>query len=636
MIDALAHDSATPCNARVCNAPPLRAITHALLDPDMWRRSLTTAFAALRLCVVAVTLAHAPAINAQTAAPDGVIRVAFPVAESGFDPQAVIDAYSADICAAIFEPLYRYDYFARPVRLEPAIAAALPEISDAGRTYTIRIKPGIRFTPDPAFKGKPRELIADDYVYAIKRVVDPKVRSYWLYILEHQLAGVDEGLADARKSGRLDYDAPIEGARALDRYTLQLKFKQPNYGFAHWLTTVNFVAVAREVVESYRDDSNRVMENPVGYRPYKLAEWRRSQRVVLEANLGYRDVRYPAPGAGSEPGDAAIAKGLVGRRLPLTRRVDIAIVEEAQPRLLAFQSAETDYVSVPPSLAKNVLDGASLKPELAKKNVRLHRAIEPSIGFTFFNLDDPIVGGYKPEKLALRRAIAMAYDRQTVIRVLANGQSEPATQLAPPGVPGHDPALRARVPYDPAAARALLDRYGYKDRDGDGYRELPDGRPLTIVKGSTPDAASRDADDLWKKSLDAIGIRVQFLKQKWPELNKMSEAGQLQMWNLAWISSIPDADAFYSALYSPNIGTSNDARLRLADYDRAYEAARALPEGAQRWAIYRKMDELIAVYTPWILATYAYENVLTQPWLAGYKQNPFQRHQWQYYGVERH
>ena len=191
------------------------------------------------------------------------------------------------------------------------------------------------------------------------------------------------------------------------------------------------------------------------------------------------------------------------------------------------------------------------------------------------------------------------------------------------------------MPHDPAAARALLDRFGYKDRDGDGYRERPDGRPLVIVKGSTTDAAARDADDLWKKSLDAIGIRIRFLKQKWPELNRMTEAGQLQMWNLGWISSIPDADSFYSPLYGPNVGTSNDARLRLADYDRAYEASRALPDGPERWAQFRRMEELVAAYTPWILGAYTYDNVLVQPWLRGYKQNIFQRHQWQYYTVER-
>jgi ABC-type transport system substrate-binding protein len=596
---------------------------------------LNRIFATARMLVVVALLVQCAATLAQPRGRDGTIRVAFQVAEAGFDPQAVYDAYSADVCTAIFEPLYRYDYFARPVRMEPAIAAALPDVTDGGRTYTIRIKRGIRFTPDPAFKGKPRELVADDYVYAIKRVLDPKVRSYWLYLLEHRLLGADDVLADARRTGRFDYDAPLEGARALDRYTLQVKFNEPSYGFAHWLTTIYFSAIAREVVDAYKDTANRVMENPVGYGPYKLAEWRRSQRIVLEANPDYRDVRYPSAGAGSEPGDATIAKGLAGRRLPLTRRVEIAIVEEAQPRLLAFQSGETDYASVPSSLANKVLDGAKLRPEFAKIGVRLHRVIEPSHAFTFFNLDDAVVGGYTPDKLALRRAIAMAYDRDTSIRVLNNGQAEPATQLPPPGVPGHDPAQRQRVPFDLAAARVLLDRFGYKDRDGDGYRELPDGKPLTIVKGSTPDAAARDTDDLWKKNLDAIGIRIQFLKQKWPELNKMSEAGQLQMWNLAWLSSIPDADTFYSTLYSPNIGTSNDARLRLPDYDRTYEAARALPDGPKRWALYRKLDELIAIYTPWILGTYPYENVLTQPWLKGYKHNPFQRHQWQFYAIER-
>ena len=596
-------------------------------------RMLGIAVAALRALVIAVALLHGGPTFAQGR--DNAIRVAFPIAEAGFDPQAVTDTYSADVCAAIFEPLYRYDYFARPVRLEPAIAAAMPETSDGGRTFTIRIKQGIRFAADPAFNGKPRELVADDYVYAIKRVLDPKVRSYWLFLLEHRLLGADAALAKARKSGHFDYDAPLEGARALDRYTIQYRFDKPNYDFVHWLTTIDFAAIAREVVAKYADASNRVMENPVGYGPYRLAEWRRSQRIVLEANADYRDARYPAPGAGSDPSDAAIAKGLAGRRLPLVPRVEIAIIEEAQPRLLAFRNGEIDYMSVPSPLANNVLDGATLNPEFARRGVRLHRAVDPSIAFTFFNLDDPVVGGYTQEKLALRRAIAMAYDRDTVIRVLVNGQAEPATQITPPGVPGYDATQRQRVPYDPAAARAILDRFGYKDRDGDGYRELPDGRPLTIVKGSTTEGTARDADDLWKKNLDAIGIRVRFLKQKWPELNKMTEAGQLQMWNLGWIGSIPDAGQFYSALYGPNIGTMNDARLRLPEYDRAIEAMLALPDGAQRFAYYKKMDDLVAAYTPWILGYYTYDNVIAQPWLKGFKQNVFQRHQWQYYAIDR-
>ena len=586
--------------------------------------------AALALCA----LVAAPAPPAVAAGAGTMLHVAFPVAESGFDPQAIGDAYSDALCLAIFDPLYRYDYFARPAALEPNTADGLPQIGDGGRTYTIRVKRGIYFAPDPAFGSARRELTADDYVYSIKRVFDPKVRSYWLYLFEGTLAGLDEPLARARKSGRFDYDETIEGVVALDRYTLRVRFKEPNYAFKWWLTTSNFAAVAREVVEKYGDASHRVMEHPVGTGAYRLKSWTRGQRIVLEANPQFRDERYPSPGR--DPADAAIARGLTGRKLPLAANVDIAIIEESQPRMLAFDRGQLDYVGVPASLAATVLQNGTLAPALAKRGIALHRQPEPSLGFFFFNLDDPLIGGYEPAKIALRRAIAMAYDRASDIRQLANGQATPADQPVPPGLYGHDAAVGVQVPYDPVAARALLDRFGYRDRDGDGYRETPDGKPLTIAKGSTTDAAARASDELWKRNMDAIGIRITFVKNKWPELNKMTEAGQMMMWGLGWISNIPDGGQFYSYLVSRNIGTSNDARLRLPEYDRLYDESRALPDGAQRNALFARLNRLIAGYAPWIMNDYPYRNDLTQPWLRGFKQNPFQRWQFAWYDVAAH
>ena len=159
------------------------------------------------------------------------LHVAFPVAETGFDPQAIGDTYSDAVCLGIFDPLYRYDYFARPVALEPNTADGLPDITDGGRTYTIKVKRGIYFAADPAFAGKRRELTAEDYVYSIKRVFDPKVRSYWLYFFEQTLVGLEGPLERARKSGKFDYDEKIEGLQAVDRYTLRIRFKQPDFGF---------------------------------------------------------------------------------------------------------------------------------------------------------------------------------------------------------------------------------------------------------------------------------------------------------------------------------------------------------------------------------------------------------------------
>ena len=590
-----------------------------------------TVLVAASFAIVAA-LTSAPPANATDVRK--TLHVAFPVAETGFDPQAIGDTYSDAVCLAVFDPLYRYDYFARPVVLEPNTADGLPQISDDGRTYTIKVRRGIYFADDAAFNGKRRELTAEDYVYSIKRVFDPKVRSYWLYVFDRTLVGLEGPLERARKSGSFDYDETIEGLQALDRYTLRVRFKEPNYGFKWWLTTSSFAAVAREVVEKYQDASHRVMENPVGTGAFKLKSWTRGQRIVLEGNPNFRDERFPA--AGKDAADAAVAKGLTGRKLPLVGTIDIAIIEEAQPRMLSFNRGQLDYVSVPASLAPTVLDNDKLKPELAKRGVALHRQSEPSLGFFFFNLDDPVVGGYEPAKLALRRAIALGYDRAAAIRQLSNGQAVVADQPVPPGLFGHDPSIAVKSTFDPEAARALLDRFGYKDRDGDGYRETPDGKRLTIEKGSTTDAAARASDELWKRDMDAIGIRMTFIKNKWPELNKMTEAGQMMMWGLGWISGIPDGDPFYSYLVSRNIGTSNDARLRLPEYDRLYDEAHTLPDGAKRNALFRKMNDLIASYAPWILADYPYRNDLTQPWLKGFKANPFQRWQFAYYDVAEH
>jgi len=595
------------------------------------RHERRRALAALTLAPLWAALPAARAADRADASK--VLRVEFRIAETGFDPQYAYDTYSFQVIDSIFEAPYTYDYFARPAKLVPRTAAELPQITDEGRTYTVRLRPGIYFASDPAFGGKRRELVAGDYVYSIRRHLDPKVRSYWLYLFENHLLGLDDVLARARKAGKLDYAAPIAGLEVVDKYTFRVRFKEPDFAFQHWLTTGQFAAVAREVVEKYGDESSRVLDHPVGTGPYRLKSWTRAQKIVLEANPDYRDERYPAPPAG-DAAAAEAAKGLVGKKLPLAPTVEISVLEEAQPRLLSFEQGSLDLLELPASLADNVLDGEALRPAFAKKGVRLHRQVDPSMSFYFFNLDDPVVGGYTPEKIALRRAIGLGFDRAASIKTIANGQAVPATQLLPPAIPGYD-ASRKPQPYDPAAARALLDKFGYKDRDGDGVRETPDGKPLTIVRASTPDATARAVDELWKRCMDAIGIRMTDYKAKWPELNKMSEAGQLQMWGLAWQATIPDPDQFFSPLYSKNIGTANDARFRLSEYDRLFEQERRMPDSRERSELQRKMTDLVIAYAPWLLQSYSYDNVLAQPWTRGYHQHPFLRAQYMYYDVER-
>jgi ABC-type transport system substrate-binding protein len=277
-------------------------------------------------------------------------------------------------------------------------------------------------------------------------------------------------------------------------------------------------AIAREVVEAYGND---IGAHPVGTGPYLLKEYKRSNRIALEANPGYREEIFDEP-APSAPRDAAIAQALRGKRLPQIGRIEISVIEEGQPRWLAFLSGELDYLQpFPLDFIDQLLDDGKLKPALAAKGIQHELLLRPNTWWAYFNMEDPVVGGYTPEKIALRRAIGMAFDDQEFIRVLYRGRAVPAQGPIPPDVAGYDPAHKTTAQvYDPAAARALLDRFGYRDRDGDGYRELPDGKPLVIEHWSTPTSRERQIDELWKKSMDAIGIRMAFKKDKLPELRK--------------------------------------------------------------------------------------------------------------------
>ena len=262
------------------------------------------------------------------------LRVAFPVDVTGFDPQVSQDLYSGYIERSVFDTLLTYDHLVRPYRLIPNTAAALPEVRDGGRTIIVRLQRGIHFAPDPAFGGKRRELTADDYVFSWKRIIDPAVASPNLFIFEDKLVGAEALVAAAKKTGKFDYDAKLEGLQALDRYTLQLKLKNPDFGILDYMTTTQLSAVAREVVAMYGTKPNTwTHDHPVGTGPYYLKEWRRGSKLILEANPEFRDVLFPDQG---EPGDTALIKAYKGRQLPLVGRIDVAIIEESNPRLLAF------------------------------------------------------------------------------------------------------------------------------------------------------------------------------------------------------------------------------------------------------------------------------------------------------------
>ncbi len=583
---------------------------------------------ALAIALAAALLGGPPA--AVAADMNKVIRHVFPAAETGFDPAGVQDLYSGTIEQAIFEALYTYDYLARPSKLTPRTAEALPQITDNGKTYTIRIRKGIHFTPDAAFKGRQRELTADDYAYSLKRLIDPRIRSPWAWLVEGKIVGLDEAAEAAKKSGKFDYDAKIAGLEAVDRYTLRIRLKNTDYNLTQILAHEPTSAVAREVIEAYADTGGRAMANPVGTGPYKLEQWVRSSKIILVANPDYRGFVWDFKSA--DPADQKLIAEMKGKRMPQIGRVEVSIIEEDQARLLAFQSGELDLMNMEGPLAPNVLDGGKLKPEFTAKGVKLSRFVDPEITYHYWNLQDPVVGGLTTEKIALRRAMAMAYPVDEEIKVVRNGQAVEAQFPIPPGVVGHDPGYRSGVKYDPAAANALLDKFGYR-KGADGWRALPDGKPLLVRYASRPDSLGRQQDEMWKKAFDSIGIRMEVQKDKFPELLKLERQCKLMMRTAAWIADYPDADNFMQLLYSKNIHQNNNACATIPEYDKLYEQSIRMPDSPERNKLYRDMAKIIETYAPWRLNISRYRNQLVQARVLGYTKHPILHSEWQYIDV---
>ncbi|MDZ7813436.1 MAG: ABC transporter substrate-binding protein [Ideonella sp.] len=593
------------------------------------------------LCTVALAPSAAqvaPAASTASSSAPSTVRVAFHGQENGFDPAQISDVVSAALVGSLFDALLTYDHLARPARLKPNTAVSLPEVSDNYTRFVFRIKPGITFSEHPAFRdkdGRPvkRELVAADYVYSIKRYYDPAVRSPTLF--HYQSAGL-LGLDELRQKA-LDtktpfpYDTEVEGVRALDRYTLQIRVAKPAPRLPYVLATPALSgALAREVIESL-PDTKSAMEHPVGTGPFKLGAWRRGSRIVLERNPAHQHSVHDEQPAADDAEGQAIAQRFRGRKLPLVDRVEISIIEEAQPRWLAFLNGELDMVWVPDEFVGSAAPQGQVAPFLAKRGVRMTRVVAPTTRHVYFNLENPVVGGYTPDKVALRRALALAYNSPRERALMRRGQMKPAQSVIPPQVSGYDPTLKSEMSdYDPQRAKALLDLAGYVDKDGDGWRDQPNGQPLQLELHTEPTQLARQWQGHWKSSMDAIGVKMSFRMGAWQENIKASRAGKLMMWTTGWSAAIPDGSYFLDLMYGPNKGQSNYARFDLPAFNTLNEQQRVLPDGPERQAVIDQAVKLSLAYMPYKASGHDVNTWLMQPRVQGFRPHPFMRDFWRF------
>jgi ABC-type transport system substrate-binding protein len=290
---------------------------------------------------------------------------------------------------------------------------------------------------------------------------------------------------------------------------------------------------------------------------------------------------------------------------------------------------------VPNEFVNLAAPGGKLAPNLARRKIQMKRVLAADVTYTVFNVKHPVIGGYTPEKIALRRAISLGLNIEEEIRLPRRLQAVPAHTPINPYTYGHDRDLRTEMgEYDPARARALLDTFGYVDRDGDGWREMPDGAPLVIEHMTLPDQPQRQLEEIRKKNMDAIGLKLELKYGKFSENLKAARAGQFMTWGLGSTAASFDSRPALQRAYGPASGGQNFAHFDLPEFNRVYDQIRLTPNGPERLALITQAIKLWVAYMPYKVHVSRILTDLWHPWVNAHLRHPFMYRFWDHFDVD--
>jgi ABC-type transport system substrate-binding protein len=560
--------------------------------------------------------------SAKNQDPPGTLNLSVAAKIKGLDPGQASDLYSSTMVSLVYEGLLDYHYLKRPYTLQPALAESMPSWSTDRKTLTFKIKSGVVFQDDPSFKetaGKGRELTAEDFVYTFKRLADPKAEGTGFWIFDGKIVGLNAWREEAQKTGKADYARPVEGLRALDRYTLQLKLIEPSYQMLYYLAMPFATVVPREAVEQYGADFVR---NPVGTGPYRLDRnhLNLNSKLVFTRNPTYRKVEYPSEGTEEDQSSGLLEDA--GKLLPIADRINVQVLVEPQTLWLNFLDGKIDVSTIPKdNFQQAVSPTKDLSPDLKAKGIRLLKQANLDVTRDSFNLKDPILGKNK----TLRQALSLALNVEPVIELFYNGRALPAQGPVPPGLAGNDPGFKNPYrEFNIAKAKDLLAKAGY-----------PEGKGLPPIEYLAPaSSTSRQVSDYIAQSFAQIGVQLKPNLMTWPEFEKSVKNKKGQMYGFAWGADYPDAENFLQLFYSKNVSPGpNDSNYTNPEFDRLFEAALKLPDSPPRTELYKKMVRLLAEDAPWIFGVHRVDFVLAHPWVRNVKLHEFDNGRWKYYRV---
>ncbi|HXH29763.1 MAG TPA: ABC transporter substrate-binding protein [Bacteriovoracaceae bacterium] len=535
----------------------------------------------------------------------------------GYDPIHASDLYSGNEMGKVYEGLYEFHPFKRPYVLMPNLAESLPTVSPDGLTYTFQIKKGVLFHDSPAFPEKiGRELKADDVIYSLKRLADPKLSAKGWWLFDEKIAGLNEWRTKYTATESTVYEEEIEGLKKIDDYSFQIKLKKPYPQFLYALAMPYSFIVAREAVNHF---GKEFLNHPVGTGPFVLESFDQSNKIVYLKNPKFREKLYP--GEGEEGDDKLGLLADVGKRIPLVDKIVVHIQVEAQPKWLSFQKAKVDLLELKDSHIEQSVLGKDIRPEHKAKGMRLFLNPQLDVTFFAFNHEDPL---FKNKKL--RQAMSLAYNRAEANKLFYAGSAFEAQSVIPPGMAGYRKEFKNPfVKYDLDLAKRLLSEAGY-----------PGGKGLPAITVQTRnETVARQIIEHFAKSMNTIGIKINVGMNTWPELVNKVTKKQHQMYTMAWGADYPDAENFLGLLYCPNQSPgSNGANYCNPEFDAGFAQATMLQETPERTAMYEKMNEMVANEVPWIFGFNRTKFYLAHAWLKNFKFMEFNHSQFQYLNVD--
>lgn len=577
------------------------------------------------------------------------------------DPATAGDTSSAALQGNFYESLYAYSYLKRPPQdnVVPQLAQALPEISPDGLTYTIRLKKGVLYHANPCFgvqtgpdgkvlmeddgktpRYKTRELVADDFILAFKRIADYHVSTELsLAFIEDKIQGISEYRAKTQLYERGDFSRytreTITGIKAPDPYTLQIRLTVPFPQLLFVLAINNYAPIPHEVIDYYlsthdvdglRAPLPLAQRSPiihdyqacVGTGPYYLDTFIDGGRIILRRNPQFRPEYYPSEG---DKGDKEA--GLLddaGKRLPFIDVVYQDYVAEANSSWMQFMTRQTDVSAIPMEVYRQVITPTKeLDAEFTRKGIRLIKYGSPAVYWLTLNMQDPVLGKSK----SLRQALNLGFNVEDFIRVLHNDRGSRAVNIVPTGFEGHDEA--GPSPYahfNQAQAKAKLE---------DARKELvaakviKPGDPIPTLKldlGGTDEETRRIAE-FTQQQFKAIGVNLKIELQTWPTLLAKMANKQCQIYSSGWHADYPDPENFLQLFYTPNIerGTNN-SNYSDPEFDKLYQQAVVMPPSPQRRELYIKMIRMLNEDCPFLLQSEPVSFILVQPWVHNVKPHP--------------